>query len=105
MAEYIEREAVEKVASQYGCDNGSVLGKHSGIADCIAYEFSKIPAADLHGLRCGKWKIVDKSYEEYECSVCHARDSDCSDTYEMHIVPEQKYCPNCGARMDLEDEA
>ena len=28
MAEYIERETAEKVASQYGCTNGSTLGRH-----------------------------------------------------------------------------
>ena len=105
MAEYIEREAVEKIVSRYGCANGSTLGRHSGIADCIANEISKLFAADVAPVRRGRWILVDKSYGEYECSVCHARDSDCSDYYGTHIVLEQKYCHNCGAKMDLEDEA
>ena len=41
-------------------------------------------------------------YGEYECSVCHGEDSDCSDYYGTHVVTEQDFCPNCGAKMDLE---
>lgn len=47
MAEYIEREAVVKIAAKYGHVNGSALGKNSGIADCIATEISVFPAADV----------------------------------------------------------
>ena len=43
MTEYIEREAAEKVASRYGCTNGVVIGRHSGLADCIAFEIAKLP--------------------------------------------------------------
>ena len=105
MAKYIEREAAEKVASKYGCGNGSTLGRHSGIADCIADEISKIPAIDVAPVRHGRWILVDKSYGEYECSVCHARDSNCSDYYGVHDVTEQDWCPYCGAFMKLKDEA
>lgn len=86
MIEYIEREAAEKIASQYDCTNESALGRHSGIADCIADEISKIPAADVAPVRHGRWILVNKSYGEYECSVCHVKDSDCSDYYGTHTV-------------------
>ena len=45
--EYIDREAAEKVAAKYGCTNGATVGIHSGIADCIAFEIAKLPAADV----------------------------------------------------------
>lgn len=60
---------------------------------------------DVAPVRRGHWILVDKSYAEYECSVCHARDSDCSDCYGTHIVLEQKHCPHCGAKMILGDKA
>lgn len=47
MDEYIEREAAEKVAEKYGCTNGSALGIHSGLADCISHNIAKLPAADV----------------------------------------------------------
>lgn len=48
-------------------------------------------------LRRGKWtthrtRIHDG---EWYCSVCD---------YEPTVFEGTKYCPNCGARMDLEDE-
>lgn len=47
MAEYIEKSAAVKIAERYGLFYGSVLGRHSGIADCIAEEISQLPAADV----------------------------------------------------------
>lgn len=47
MAEYIEREAAVKIAEEYSLANGSVLGRHSGLADCIASEIAALPAADV----------------------------------------------------------
>lgn len=47
MAEYIEREAAVKIAERYGLTRGSVLGRHTGIADCIASEIDQLPAADV----------------------------------------------------------
>ena len=59
-----------------------------------------IPSADVAPVRHGKWICIRKGYEEYECSVCHGMDSNCSDYYSDHVVTEQDYCPFCGARMD-----
>lgn len=47
MSEYIEREAAIMKAEKYGLGYGSVLGRHSGIADCIASEIATLPAADV----------------------------------------------------------
>lgn len=58
-----------------------------------------IPAADVAPVVHGRWIYIRK-YGEYECSVCHGIDTDCSDYYSSHVVTEQDYCPNCGARMD-----
>lgn len=47
MKEYIDREAVLNCLSKYGCDNGSVLGCHSGAVDCAEAEVAVIPAANV----------------------------------------------------------
>ena len=47
MSEYIDREAAIITAEQYGLGDGRVLGRHSGIADCIASEIATLPAADV----------------------------------------------------------
>lgn len=59
----------------------------------------KIPTADVQEVKhaknlqnCFKWA--------FECSHCHWCDDDtyCCDSSEF------KFCPNCGAKIDLEDD-
>lgn len=47
MPEFVERQAAVKIAEKYGLTDGSVLGQHSGLADCIASEIESLPAADV----------------------------------------------------------
>lgn len=96
MAEYIEREALLNALSE--------STEPFNVAS-VFRTIKRQSKADVAPVRHGYWILVDKSYEEYECSVCHARDSDCSDYYGAHNVTDQDYCPHCGAKMDLEEEA
>lgn len=65
--EYIKRTDAVKIAEKYGLANGSVLGRHTGLANCIASEISGLPAADVAEVvrcrDCDAWKrnvgIVD----------------------------------------------
>lgn len=59
----------------------------------------KIPTADVQEVKhaknlqnCFKWT--------FECSLCHWCDDDtyCCDSSEFN------FCPNCGAKIDLEDD-
>ena len=93
MHEYIEREAAVKVAEKYGLANGSALGRHTGLADCIASEIADIPAADVAPVRHGRWVCVDTDTEQFFlCNRCKKKE-----------FWESNYCPECGARMDLEE--
>ena len=47
MDDYIKRTDAVKIAEKYGLANGSVLGRHTGLADCIARDISELPAADV----------------------------------------------------------
>ena len=94
MAEYIEREAAVKVAEKYGLANGSALGRHTGLADCIASEIADIHAADVAPVVNGRWVCVDTDTEQFFlCNRCKNKE-----------YWESNYCPECGARMDLEEE-
>lgn len=45
-ADYIRRADAVKIADKYGLTNGSVLGRHTGLADCIASEIAALPSID-----------------------------------------------------------
>lgn len=100
MTDYIKREDAVKVAEKYGLANGSVLGRHTGVADCIMSEIASIPAADVAEIKHGHWifhpalnRIVDDDY--FECSLCG---------YKIYDWDEPPYCQDCGAKMDEENK-
>lgn len=96
MAEYIERKAaIESIMSE---------PPDAHYPHWYADKIKDIPAADVAPVVHGRWICIRKGYGEYECSVCHGVDSDCSDYYGTHVVTEQDYCPNCGSRMDGDDD-
>lgn len=98
MAEYIELETAVKIAEKYGLANGSVLGRHSGLADCITSEIESLPVADAAPMIHGHWIEVPWVYygaKQYICSQC--KDDEYWKKRELRF--KEKYCPNCGAEM------
>ena len=104
MTYYIKRTDAVKIAEKYGLANGSVLGRHTGLADCIARDISELPAADVAEVVHGRWilhhTVTGNPYTE--CSNC------CTDVavktdkgtfakLDMRGIP---YCPFCSAKMD-----
>ena len=59
MSDYISRKAAVKIAQKYGLANGSALGRHTGLADCIEIEIEGLPAADVEPVRNGRWEECD----------------------------------------------
>ena len=96
MHEYIEREAAVKIAEKYGLANGSALGRHTGLADCIASEIADIPTADVAPVRHGRW---DDKGEYAVCTECDGQSGTQYDGVEPIPLMTQ-FCPNCGAIMD-----
>ena len=94
MAKYIEKEVAVKIAEKYGLTDGSVLGRHSGIADCIASEIATLPIADVAPVVHGKWEVihVKNHWDKARCSACKR----VFESYEWG----SNYCPVCGAKMD-----
>ena len=91
MAEYIENPLSGKLRG-VTYEDGKIIDVHIRDTDDVVKVFVPV----LHG----RWIRINKLCGEYECSVCHGADSNCSGYYGTHIVTEQDYCPNCGARMD-----
>lgn len=92
MSDFISREAAVKIAEKYGLGDGFVLGRHTGLADCIASEISALPAADVAPVAHGWWKKVRKSRSTWECSVCGTKVG-------AFFAGCSQYCYCCGAQM------
>lgn len=98
MAEYIEREAAYEKCGWYNTVNGkSVYAVRKD-------ELVAIPAADVEPVRHGRWRaLTECANEGVYCSVCHKKvyRADYAWCNKKNKV-RSPYCPNCGARMDLE---
>ena len=63
-----------------------------------------IPAADVAEVVHGRWILLGKNEHDYEtsveekCSLCGRY------VYRYDTELQDNYCPNCGAKMDKEDE-
>lgn len=93
MVKYIPKEAALEVVKKYETTNGFALGRHTGLAICIASEIADIPAADVAPVVHARWvsfldgdHIMPERY--YRCSRCGRVES-----------RRQPYC-HCGAKMD-----
>ena len=104
MAEYIEREAVEKFIED-GLNNQDVAKRFGHDAIEIMAEVHYMPAADVAEVRHGRWIELDECANEgVYCSVCHKKVYKIDYAWSNNPVKmKSPYCPNCGARMDKED--
>ena len=90
MAEYIEREAELREAESRIMLGASAAAVYESILD--------VPAADVAPVRHGKWEWDTEDI--YRCSNCAQK----SRVKEVMGRPAWDYCPNCGAKMDGEDQ-
>lgn len=93
MKEYIDREEALLAIKQ-------AFEKGEGPSLYI----KSIPAADVAPVVHGRWIWHEQDFE-YECSACKCR-FNYFNTYGIfdHSFENGDYCPNCGAKMDLEEE-
>ena len=90
MAEYIKKETAIK--SLLNDCLGQVSYSREDAADCIFW----LDTADVAPVRHGEWEIVVGSNgNEYMVCTCCRVSQDLTGVF--------TYCPNCGAKMDLED--
>lgn len=93
MAEYIKRE--------------DALGCVLGVFD--RQRIKELPAADVEEVKHGKWiwdpNGMDWGLGTWQCSECACRNNNLPMNNRINplVFSGSKYCPNCGAKMDLED--
>lgn len=87
MNDYISREAAVETL-HYNSDESCAS---------VVSDFEAIPAADVEPVRHGRW-VPSKFRNEIE------RCSKCKKVFRHPSFYGYKFCPNCGAKMDLEDK-
>ena len=98
MDEYIEREKAIQICQSY---YEHCLKMHDYCGDSVAYDIRSniqgLPIADVVEVKHGEW--INKSTCVYECSLCDG-------VALLDFKGEPcRYCPNCGAKMDLKEGA
>lgn len=73
MNDYVSREAAVKIAERYGLENGSALGRHAGLADCIARDIAALPAAEVEPVR--RWIPCSEELPEKDGRYLVANDA------------------------------
>lgn len=91
--EYIERETIFRGLAEICEKYWMCFGKHyGGFAEALHNLSDELPKADVAEVKHGKW-IKDRNC--YTCSECGF--------YYFANNSKANYCPNCGARMDEEE--
>ena len=102
MAEYIEREAALKEAESRIVWGESAMAVYETIQEA--------PAADVAPVRHWRWDRVKNpqwpAYSHDKCSLCGWWNTKNALCYEGGRKPGHSlnFCPNCGAKMDLEEQ-
>lgn len=110
MPKYIDKDSLlhkmqercDKLSEQYGTENDYIRGYGAAIdaIDVIALK----ETADVQEVKHAKDLMSTEPFGggSFECSNCHFYDDD---TYTIDTeIGRIKYCPNCGAKIDLEDD-
>lgn len=102
MSDYIRREAIKNAMLRYGFK----------APDMTVTEFveDELPAADVEPERNGRWEECDwVDVDEHGFGTIRTfkaglRCNQCACVFKKKLLWKRNYCPNCGSKMDLEDE-
>lgn len=103
MAKYIELEAIMKFPIRKDHCDKERANEHFifGIESVLEY-VQNLPAADVAPVVHGRWMFeheTENTLSMTKCNVCGWW------TLDPSVDGVYKYCPNCGARMDGDDDA
>lgn len=97
MAEYIKREDVLALTREIHVKEVDYRTMHIDPG-----EVRELPAADVAPVRHGRWQITDAYPHNVYCSECHKRFAQTHWAVWEDGSLSRAYCPNCGAKMDME---
>ena len=94
MTKYIERGRLKEAIS---ADCQHLFSFDTSFYDMVMIDIDEVPAEDVAPVVHGRWVYGEDV--DIQCSVCGA-DAFTEGDYRQ---VKSRYCPNCGAKMDLED--
>lgn len=95
MSDYISREAlIDRLNKNLSACNHGTFSEMC-YADTIE-TVKHLPAADVEPVRHGRWLDCEAHNDIEQCSECGM-------IFSYPSYYRYKFCPNCGAKMDLED--
>lgn len=101
--EYISKKEILNYLNGYlhllGYDNTDLFvnGQRHALINVLE-DILTVKAADVQPVKHGEWlKASQNSWNNYKCSLCNTQ-------YVGMGAITFTYCPNCGARMDMERE-
>ena len=98
MKEYLDKEVVQEML-----ENAQIISNGEYYGYCTEdVRLNSIPTADVAEVKHGRWIEYPRAHY-FKCSECKY-----TVPYRKAVLVngsrEYNYCPNCGARMDKEDE-
>lgn len=91
MAEYVDKNKIKKAILDWAVclNNPNILSRSDTL-----FIIDNMEAADSVPIVHGEWMCVETDDEQFFlCSICSNKE-----------YWESNYCPNCGAKMDIEQE-
>ena len=97
MADYIKRETAYDTLTEYY--HHSTDTQHEALREALR----RVPAADVRPVVRGEWVIsrTDYSWNSAEFPT-HCKCSRCG--REVPYQDKDNFCPNCGAKMEVQDD-
>ena len=106
MAEYIDRTAL---GIGYADPKAFINPAHADGWNTAIQIINEAPAADVAPVVHGRWIYnpngMDWNLGAWQCSVCKCNNNNLpgNDKHNPYIFQGSNYCPNCGAKMDEEE--
>lgn len=102
MADYIDRETVLKILEEHPAGTWRGYDVYSDDVRAIMRKVDEQPAADVTPVRRGHWVRVGNGTTCSECMQGLLRiNGKQSEWVDLSGMP---YCPNCGAKMEVEHD-
>lgn len=85
----LKSDVLDRITEEYEAGGFTDYSNYNNLWDSV----DDMPAADVQPVKHGEWKINSDGYYPY-CSECGTA----ADQLTKNLT---KYCPECGARIDL----
>lgn len=101
MSRYIDAEELAERADRIlqSCKRANTVSFISSFLDIFTVLLASEPTADVEEVEHGRWVTLGDSEMCSVCTCTKLKEFDA--TYGKAIWVKSKYCPTCGAKMDL----